>query len=299
MADAPISSDDGAQEVEIVQSATLNRLAISSNGALPPHSDVTGTGTIVALNGAVTVTTNGCGTIVFNVTGTWVATVQLEATTDGTNWFSTLYTTSGTSAVVFVSITGPNTLIVPCGGYEQVRLRASTYASGTVAVAYNTGVGANIMQVISANAASFNNTSTQGGTWTVQPGNTPNTTPWLANPTAANLSVTATGAAAAAVTLTLPAVAAQFHYISSLEIMAYTTVARVGTATPILVTSTNLPGSNVWTFATAAAIGSTDTKYFTFSNPYKSSVVNTATTIVCPATTSVIWRVNVIYYSAT
>lgn len=114
----------------------------------------------------------------------------------------------------------------------------------------------------------------------------------------ANLSITATGAAAAAVTATLPAVAGQFHYITGIEIEAYSTVARTGSATPVLVTSTNLPGNNVFTFASAAAIGTSDTKLLTVSNPYKSSVVNTATTIVCPATTSVIWRINIYYFSA-
>lgn len=112
------------------------------------------------------------------------------------------------------------------------------------------------------------------------------------------LWVTATGAAAAAVTLTLPAVASQFHRLCHVEIEAYSTVARVGGVTPVLVASTNLPGSPVWTFASAAAIGSTDMKLFEFSAPVKASAVNTATTIVCPATTSVIWRVNVSYYTA-
>jgi hypothetical protein len=141
------------------------------------------------------------------------------------------------------------------------------------------------LATINANLTNGNLKAAQQGTWTT-------------NPTSCDKSVTVTGAAGAAVTLTIPAVASQFHYLVSVEIEAYTTVARVGVAAPILVTSTNLPGSNVWTFATAAAIGSTDTKYFSFASPYKSSVVNTATTIVCPATTSVIWRVNVVYYSA-
>lgn len=110
-----------------------------------------------------------------------------------------------------------------------------------------------------------------------------------------NLSVTATGAAAAAVTLTLPAVASQFHYIALIEIEAYTTAARTGGATPVLVTSTNLPASTVWTFATAAVVGSTDTKVYAPCAPIRSAAVNTATTIVCPATTGIIWRVNVFY----
>lgn len=114
----------------------------------------------------------------------------------------------------------------------------------------------------------------------------------------ANLSISTTGAAAAAVTATLPAVVGQFHYITGIEIEAYSTAARTGGTTPVLVTSTNLPGNNAFTFASAAVIGSTDTKLLTVSNPYKSSVANTATTIVCPATTAVIWRVNIYYFAA-
>lgn len=109
------------------------------------------------------------------------------------------------------------------------------------------------------------------------------------------LGVTATGSAAAAVTLTIPAVAGKFHNILSISITAYTTLARTGNATPVVVTSTNLPGNQAWTFATAAAIGTTDIKKEEPKEAIKSLVSNTATTIVCPATTSVIWRVQVYY----
>jgi hypothetical protein len=112
-----------------------------------------------------------------------------------------------------------------------------------------------------------------------------------------DLAVTAVAAAAAAVTLTLPAVTNQYHYITSIEIQAYSTAARTGSATPITVTSTNLPGSTAWTFATAAAIGTTDLKSFSYDSPKKSVSAGTATTLVCPATTGVIWRVNVSYYT--
>lgn len=276
MADLPLASDQGAQEVEIVQSATQNRMAISANGALPPRSDVTNTGTITALNGAVTVATNGCSTVVFNVTGTWVATVSVQATSDGVNWFSTLYNTPGTGDIEFISVTNPNTLVVNCGGYLQVRLIATAFTSGTVAIAYNAGAGVNSLEVVSLNAASFATTATLK---------------------AVNLGVTVTAATGVAATATLPAVAANFHYIPHIEITAYTTAARTGVATPILVTTTNMQGSPVWDFATVAAIGTTDRLVQDFNLPLQSSVSNTATTIVCPATTGIIWRVNVFYYT--
>jgi hypothetical protein len=112
------------------------------------------------------------------------------------------------------------------------------------------------------------------------------------------LGVTATAAAGTAVTLTLPAVAGQFHYIDRVRIQMYSTAARTGSATPVLVTTTNIPGTPVWDFPTATAIGTITDIQIDCSAPIKSSVVNTATTIVCPATTSVIWRVIGFYYTA-
>lgn len=111
------------------------------------------------------------------------------------------------------------------------------------------------------------------------------------------LAVTATGASGAAVTLTLPATASVFHYIQTIEIVKYAVAALTGVATPIVVTTTNLPGNIAFTFGTAQAIGTTLVEGLSGIDALRSSVVNTATTIVCPATTNVIWRVNVFYYT--
>lgn len=110
-----------------------------------------------------------------------------------------------------------------------------------------------------------------------------------------NLGVTATGIAGAAVTLTLPAVIGKFHNISHLSITAYSTAARVGGATPVIVTTTNLLNIPAFTFASAGAVGTTDIKTVEPTLPIKSSVSNTATTVVCPATVSIIWRVQIFY----
>lgn len=116
-------------------------------------------------------------------------------------------------------------------------------------------------------------------------------------PRANDLAVTAVGAAAAAVTLTLPAVAGQFHYIDAIEITCYASAAGTGGATPVTVTSTNLSGGNAWTFPSARAIGSIVQQVLTPNRPVKSAAIGTATTIVCPATAGVIWRVNAYYCS--
>lgn len=117
--------------------------------------------------------------------------------------------------------------------------------------------------------------------------------------TANTLAVTGTAAAAAALTVTLPAVVGQFHYIEAIEVTAYSTAARTGAATPVVVTTTNLPGNPAFTFASAAAIGTTDRYTIQPTHPLRSAAANTATTIVCPATAGILWRVNVVYWPAT
>jgi hypothetical protein len=114
-----------------------------------------------------------------------------------------------------------------------------------------------------------------------------------------DLAVTATGAAAAAVTLTIPAVGGQFARIKSLTIAMYSSAARTGSATPVVVTSTNLPGSMAWTFPSAGAIGTITEKVLDFgAGGLRASAANTNTTIVCPGTANVIWRVTATYRNA-
>ena len=116
---------------------------------------------------------------------------------------------------------------------------------------------------------------------------------------ASTLLVTATGAANAAVTATLPAVAGEFHYITSIIIQRAGAAALAGTAA-LVITSTNLPGSPAWSVGNAMAAGGSSTDLnFMPCTPLKASASNTATTIVCPAPgAGVLWRVNVTYYTA-
>ena len=111
------------------------------------------------------------------------------------------------------------------------------------------------------------------------------------------LAVTGTAAAGAGVTLTLPAVAGQFHYLTSLRIDLYNTAARTGGATPVVVTTTNLPGTPAFTFPSAGAVGAMDRLAHDLAVPLRSSAAGTATTIVAPATANVIWRLTAFYFT--
>lgn len=254
-----------------------------------------GIGTIVAQDGTVSTSTMGSSTAAFTLTGTWVATVTIEATCDDTTWFA-VNGVNPNNTNIFSAVISNIQVIIACGGFTQVRVRASAYTSGTINVAWAVGDGSNpittvIQAPVSTNAPAYSASSI--AQLSLDPAGNLRT-----KGLTSNLIVTATGTSGSAVTLTIPNVASQYHYITALEIVAYTTLARVGGATPVLVTSTNLPGSPVWNFQSAAVIGSSERQFSSFPCAVRSSVVNTATTIVCPATTSVIWRINAYYYTA-
>jgi hypothetical protein len=119
-------------------------------------------------------------------------------------------------------------------------------------------------------------------------------------PRDADLSQTGTAAAGAGVTLTLPAAGVGlFHHITAIEIFQFAAAALTAGAVPVLVTTTNLNNTPTFSLsATALAAGADERFLYTFPNPIKSSAANVATTIVAPATTSVIWRLNCWYYAA-
>lgn len=113
--------------------------------------------------------------------------------------------------------------------------------------------------------------------------------------------VTAVGASAgAALTLTIPAGGTGlFQYITELNIYKFNAAALTAAATPVNVTTTNLSSLVVPFPADAALQGTINKEQIKPRTPFKSNTANTATTIVCPVTTGVIWRVTALYYLGT
>ncbi len=113
------------------------------------------------------------------------------------------------------------------------------------------------------------------------------------------ITVTATAAAGSAATATCPAGAAgKFTHLAYLQIVMYAAGPLTGGATPNLVTTTNLPGSPVFTFPSALAIGTVAEQKFEGAGAIKGSAAATAITIVSPALASCIWRITAAYYIA-
>jgi hypothetical protein len=110
----------------------------------------------------------------------------------------------------------------------------------------------------------------------------------------------ATGAAGAGVTLTIPAGGAGvFNYLCYLQIIKFAAALLTAAATPVLVTTTGMTNTPTFSFnADAAAQGTSQEQKYEGQNPIIGSAAATAITIVCPATTGVIWRVNATYFQA-
>lgn len=222
------------------------------------------TAVLGALNAEAVADLNGHCVATVDVRAIGSMTLVFEGSVDGVNFVGLPAINQATQAMV-TTTTANALFFVSITGYRRFRVRVSAYTSGTVQVA------------IRASMADYAITTI---------------------PYPATTAVTNTGAAGAAVTLTVGAGGAGlFHYFTRIQVQRFATALLTAGATPVLVTTTNLPGTRVLSFpADAAAQGTMYTELLEPAQPLKSTAANTATTIVCPATTGVIWRVTADYY---
>lgn len=240
-----------------------------SAGNLHPRENLSATGTLGAANAELQIDCHGCASVALDLRGTFVGTFQVQGTVDGTNW--TLIPIRSQAGGVFVAgPTAAGLYMASCAGFTRARVICTAYTSGA-ATAY-----------IAGSLGFFDDFAKNGGV--------------------TSQIATAVGAAAAAVTLTIASPGTGLrHYITYLSINRIngTAAALTASATPVTITTTNLPGSLAFTRAAdALAAGAADLWREDFSFPLMASAQATATTIVCPATTGVIWRVTAGYYVA-
>ncbi|MFN8995771.1 MAG: hypothetical protein ACK5X3_19190 [Pseudomonadota bacterium] len=260
----------------------MSRLVNESGAFVPVRERRSATGTLGALNAEVVLPLNGDSmALVTVVSNSFVGTLEFTAAGDsaGTNSVPvpafpySLGCVGGTipgsaQPIITDALVAANTLrtyAIPCGQMRNLRVRASAYTSGNGVV-----------------------------TITSDTAETINLAVWL-RPT--TLLVSATGAAGAAVTATLPAVAGFRHVVDFIRVTRSATALLTAGATPVVVTTTNLPGPPALTFGADAAPQGVDKEgVLDFgASGLAATAVNTATTVVGPATPNVIWRVNVGY----
>jgi len=243
---------------------------LGAGGTLHPREDIYITGTLGSLNAEIIVASDGASTFTLDLRGTFSMTIEVSGSIDGTNWLAIPVRPINVASVAYVAaVTGTTAgvWVGECAGFKQIRARVTAYTSGAATVTLLASVGI--------------------------------LTPQLQHSTTPAL-VTATGAAAAAVTLTIPNPGAGLrNYITYLSVNRFAAALLVAAATPVLVTTTNLPGAFVLSIpADAAAQGTMDRWREDFAYALASSAQNAATTIVAPVTTGVIWRLTAGYYVA-
>lgn len=176
-------------------------------------ADTTASGNLTAGGNTVSIAMAGVNSGSFTLPSgnTLVATLTPEASTDGgTTWTATYLRNANAGfwalTLAASSTVGAFNILVP-GGASNIRIRVSAYTSGSAtavvvrgvsqpeAVLISTGTptnaappyalqvggtdGANLRALNTDNTGKANVNAIESGTWTVQPGNTANTTPWL------------------------------------------------------------------------------------------------------------------------
>jgi hypothetical protein len=127
----------------------LSSVLINSEQALEvrqaaPGLDLNGTGTMAALNATVAANTQGCSTVLFNVTGTFVLTYVWEGLNADLSTWTLIEAYNVTYGFIQGSNNAPNEAYsISCGGFQQVRMRAIAYTSGTATVTWNSSQGDN------------------------------------------------------------------------------------------------------------------------------------------------------------
>lgn len=124
-------------------SMTASEITISTGSTASVATDLAGNGNITGLGQTVTAVLHGCAAMVWDIQGTFSATVTFEATVNGgTDWFPIqgIYAPYNTVSGVWSAVAQ---VIISCGGYQQVRARCTSYSSGTMSLYWDASAGSN------------------------------------------------------------------------------------------------------------------------------------------------------------
>lgn len=254
-----------------------------SNEFVPVRERREISGTLASVNDSLVLDVNGDASATISIYGgggTLNATYVVEGSMDGTVYGSLLafpnppFCAGGTipSAAQPMLLEAVNAaslrrvLHVAVGGLKKLRVRMSAFTAGSADVL-----------IVSDTNDSIN--------------------PYIRDQKTGTLLVTVTAASGVAATATLPAVAGLRHYLDQIFINRSYTALATASATPTVVTTSNIPGALAFTFgADAGAQGTDQESGLNFGGAgAAATALGVATTVVCPATPNVIWRVVVAY----
>ena len=104
-------------------------------------------------------------------------TLTFQGSNDNSTWVSVAAILSSAVNSVLVTTTTAAGMYYGAVNYRYLRVRATAYTSGTFTGVLELYTSPSVFQTMGIGTVA----SSQSGTWTVQPGNSVNTTPWLVN----------------------------------------------------------------------------------------------------------------------
>ena len=224
--------------------------------------------------------------ILVQLTGTWVGTVTFLGSIDGITYYPIPACALNSVTASWSSTANNNASLWSIySGFNYFSVRVTAYTSGTVSATVLGEKAQSPARPVTGIVA-VTGTVTSSGT--------------VSDQRASNLAVAVSGPINTVVTATLPAVAAQFHYITSIQLTKLYGAASTANPSGISCTSTNLPGAMSWLVeAPAAAAGSAATVIDLMpTTPIRSAAAGIATTLVAPADPAAVWQWRVTYFTA-
>ena len=169
------SIDSKTPFLGITVSASSQPVVLASDSAAVPvqmAADKVASGSLTALNSTVIAATNGSGTAVVQLSGTWVGTVTFEGSNDNFATSQGIVAVSLSALAPFSATATINGFYsVISAGFAKVQARMSSYTSGTAVTAFNVSAGNRISVALQGNPANLLMTATQGpagtGAWKV------------------------------------------------------------------------------------------------------------------------------------
>lgn len=124
------------------------------------------TGTITSTQ-TVEIDSNGLASVLFNVTGTWTGTLNVEGQIyPGSNWIALkVFNETLADGILYSNITTNSRFSLNASGYTTVRVFGNTVASGTATIEIASSEGISPVQAISTVSGTV--ASTQSGTWNI------------------------------------------------------------------------------------------------------------------------------------
>jgi hypothetical protein len=236
-----------------------------------PRQNFAATASFSVAGAELIVDCDGCSSFLLDLRGTFSGTVEVAgcSTIDGATYTIVPVVPVGTNSRSYLlSVVGSAQGLWEgkCAGYTKIRVRCTSFGSGAILV--------NLTASNGLLDDSLNRATTQ-------------------------LVATTTQAAGVSAVLTLPAVSGLKPYLTFLRIIKFAAANLTAGVTPVVVATSNLPGSLAFSLPADGAAQGTEFVYSEdYAQPIAASAQGANTTIVAPATPNIIWRITAGYYLA-